>query len=172
MKKENGIILRKAQLEDIEEIYNLIATVHENIENKSWYTYTKKIERYNLFINDGISMVACDNGKIVGVYLAYILRDDGTNFYQLVQDYFKNTDNIIEIINYAVLENYRGMGLQTQMLLKVEELLKNTKYKKFVATVHPDNKYSLNNMLKNGYKIAMTTQLYGGLDRCIIVKNI
>lgn len=172
MKKENEIILRKAELEDVEEIYNLIASVHENIENKSWYTYTKNLERYTLFINDGFSMVACHKGKIIGVYLTYILRDDGTNFYQLAKDYFKNTDDVIEVINYAVLEDYRGMGLQTKMLLKSEEILKNTKYKKFIATVHPDNKYSLNNMLKNGYKIAMTTQLYGGLDRCIIVKNM
>lgn len=172
MKKENEIVLRKAKLKDVEEIYNLLVHVHENIENKSWYTYTKKIERYNLFIKDGYSVVACHNGKIVGVCLTYILRDDGTNFYQITKDYFKNTDDVIEVINYAVLEDYRGMGLQNKMLLKVEKALENTKYKKFVATVHPDNKYSLNNMLKNGYKIAMQTQLYGGLDRCIIVKNI
>lgn len=166
------IIVRKAEVEDIEEIYNLLVHVHEKIENKSWYTYTKKIERYNLFINDGYSVVVCHNGKIVGVCLTYVLRDDGTEFYQIVKDYYKNVDDVIEVINYAVLEGYRGLGLQNKMVSKVEELLKNTKYKKFVATVHPDNKYSLNNMLKNGYKIAMQTKLYGGLDRCIIVKNI
>lgn len=166
------IIIRKAELDDVEEIYNLLVGVHEKIENKSWYTYTKKIERYNLFVSDGYSVVVCHNGKIVGVCLTYILRDDGTEFYQIVKDYYKNVDDIIEVINYAVLEEYRGLGLQNKMVSKVEELLRNTKYKKFVATVHPDNKYSLNNMLKNGYKIVMQTKLYGGLDRCIIVKNI
>ncbi len=171
MTNKNEVVVRVAQLEDVEEIYNLIVQVHEKIEDKRWYTYTKNIERYNLFVNDGYSVVACHNGQIVGVCLTYILRDDGTEFYQLVKDYYKDTNDVIEVINYAVLENYRGMGLQNKMLSIVEEMLKNTKYKKFVATVHPDNKYSLNNMLKNGYKIAMKTKLYGGLDRCIIIKN-
>jgi len=172
MNNKNEINIRTAQLEDVEEIYNFIAKIYENIEEKSWYSYSKNIERYKLFINDGYSVVACHKGKIIGVCLTYILRDDGTEFYQIVKELYKGTNDIIEVINYAVSENYRGMGLQNKMLLKIEDMLKDTKYKDFIATVHPDNKYSLNNMLKNGYKIAMKTKLYGGLDRCIIVKNI
>jgi len=58
------------------------------------------------------------------------------------------------------------------MMLKLESDLKDSEFNKFVCTVHPDNKYSLNNMLDNGYEIVMTTKLYGGLDRHVIVKNI
>lgn len=161
MKKENEIIIRKANIDDVEEIFNLLADVHSKIENKSWYTYTKKLERYELFINDGYCIVACDKEKIVGAYLTYILRDDGTEFYQIIKEYFKDTDNIIEAINAAVSEEYRGIGIQTKMMKEAEKMLEGSKYKRFVSTVHPENIYSLNNLKKLGYKVALTTKLYG-----------
>lgn len=174
MENEKNIIIRKATLEDVDEIYDLLADVHYSMpeEVRSWHSYTKNKERYSLFINDGYCFVACDKDKIIGAYLTYVLRDDGTEFYQMVKDYFKDATNIIEVINVVVKDGYRGLGLMNKMILKSEELLKDSKYHRFVTTVHPDNKYSLDNMVKNGFKTVITTKLYGGRDRCILVKTM
>lgn len=170
--KTANIQIRKATKEDVSQIYSLIESIYNLMDNKSWYSYTKNIERYNIFINDGYCYVAVFKGKIIGYFLTYILKEDGTNLYKLLNDHYGNSDNIIEVINFGVLPDFRGFGLQKKMMLRLEKDLKDSKFKKFVCTVHPDNKYSLNNMLDNGYEIVMTTKLYGGLDRHVIVKNI
>lgn len=171
-RKLSKITIRKANISDVDEIYNLIETIYNGMEHKEWYSYTKKKERYNLFINDGYCYVACYKDKIIGYFLTYILREDGTDFYKLVTEHYGNNENIIEVINYGILPDYRGLGLQEKMLMQLENDVKGTEGKHFVVTIHPDNKYSLNNMIKRGYNIIITTKLYGGLDRHILTKNI
>ena len=170
--KTANVEIRKATIDDVGQIYSLIESIYNMMDNKKWYSYTKNIERYNLFINDGYCYVAVFKGKIIGYFLTYILKEDGTNLYKILCDYYGECNDIVEVINFGVMSDFRGMGLQKKMMLQLEKDIINTKYKKFVCTVHPDNKYSLNNMLDNGYEIVMTTKLYGGLDRHIIVKNI
>lgn len=48
--------------------------------------------------------------------------------------------------------DYLGHGLMYQMLIKFDEYLKSIGYKYVMTTVHPDNVFSSNNMVKNGMK--------------------
>ena len=48
--------------------------------------------------------------------------------------------------------DYLGNGLMYQMLLKFDEYLKSIGYKYVMTTVHPDNVFSSNNMIKYGMK--------------------
>lgn len=48
--------------------------------------------------------------------------------------------------------DYLGHGLMHQMLIKYDEYLKSIGYKYVMTTVHPDNLFSSNNMVKNGMK--------------------
>ena len=45
-------------------------------------------------------------------------------------------------------------------------------YRYLLATVHPENCYSLNSMLRCGYHVMKKTYLYGGLPRVIILKDL
>ena len=48
--------------------------------------------------------------------------------------------------------DYLGNGLMYQMLLRFDEYLKSIGYKYVMTTVHPDNVFSSNNMIKYGMK--------------------
>ncbi len=48
--------------------------------------------------------------------------------------------------------DYLGHGLMYQMLVKFDEYLKIIGYKYVMTTVHPENVFSSNNMVKNGMK--------------------
>ena len=57
---------------------------------------------------------------------------------------------LMEVV--AVHEHHRGKGLQTILSRMAEEELIVRKFKDLVATVHPENTYSLKNFLKLGFE--------------------
>lgn len=66
---------------------------------------------------------------------------------------------------------FRGNHLQQRMMQFAEEELIRRGYRHLLATVHPDNAYSLNNVLSLGYRIVCTREMYGGLMRHIVAKE-
>lgn len=71
----------------------------------------------------------------------------------------------------VISKEYQGNKLQLKLMKAAEEILKDTIYQFFFATVHPDNQYSLNNFINLNYSIITTVKKYGGLDRHILYKN-
>ena len=59
--------------------------------------------------------------------------------------------------------DYLGNGLMYQMLLKFDEYLKSIGYKYVMTTVHPDNMFSSNNMVKYGMKKVSQKKFKRGL---------
>jgi ribosomal protein S18 acetylase RimI-like enzyme len=57
-----------------------------------------------------------------------------------------------ELCGSGVLEEFRGLGLQSYFIKLREDYLIENKIKYSVISVHPDNIYSKRNILKNGYK--------------------
>ncbi len=64
-----------------------------------------------------------------------------------------------------VAPKWRGYGLQNIMLKQCVYLARKKQVTHIVATVSPDNFYSLNNFTKLGFKIISTSPKYGGLLR-------
>ncbi len=59
-----------------------------------------------------------------------------------------------EVIDYGpmfVNPKYVGNNLQYQMLKYLDEYVKSKSYKIAIGTVHPDNIYSINNLIKDGF---------------------
>ena len=104
----------------------------------------------------GLAVGACD---IPGILEEYNLPDNMPN------------DKVMLIDSIMVTEDYRGHGLQLQILAELEERAKELGLNGLVATVHPDNKYSLDNFLKAGYHVLHEANLHGG-RRFVVMKEI
>ena len=72
----------------------------------------------------------------------------------------------------AILPKYRGNGLQHTLMKIAEEELRNHGYRYLMCTVHPENKFSKNNMIKQGYQVVLTKEKYGGYLRDILYKEL
>ena len=72
----------------------------------------------------------------------------------------------------AVLPQYRGHGLQNKLMQAAEAEARQRGYRYLMCTVHPDNHYSKNNVLKQGYHVIATKEKYGGYTRNILLKEI
>lgn len=73
----------------------------------------------------------------------------------------------------VILPQFRGHKLQYRLIAAAEELLRQeTDYTIWMATVHPDNKYSLNNVQAHGYEVVAEALKYGGYRRYVLKKEI
>ena len=71
----------------------------------------------------------------------------------------------------AVHPDYRGRGIQKRLLETAETYLQGTGERYLLCTIHPENRFSLNNALKQGYEIRRTLEKYGSV-RHVLCKKI
>ena len=71
---------------------------------------------------------------------------------------------------FLVREGCRGLGLQRKLIREVEKIAMARGYNLLCTTVAPNNDYSINNFLKEGYVYAKTEEKYGGLVRNLYYK--
>ncbi len=71
-----------------------------------------------------------------------------------------------------ILPQYRGGHLQKRLMQVAEADLKQAGYRYLLCTIHPDNRYSLDNALALGYRSKKSTLKYGGLPRNILFKEL
>lgn len=164
------INIRKAKLEDVEKIYESLKQVAQKLNEPDWLSVSNHIDTYEKFIKCGYSVVACDNSKIIGCFLSEKTDIDKHDLYKMLNYNDNDINETLLVQACYVLDEYRGLGLQHKMLKKIEKMCENTNIRRYICTVHPENKFSLNNMLKSGYEIKYKTKLYGGLDRYILEK--
>lgn len=67
----------------------------------------------------------------------------------------------------AVHPDFRGRGLQRKMMFEAEKALKG---RVLLCTIHPDNRFSLGNALRLGYRIEREVARYGSV-RYILRKD-
>lgn len=71
---------------------------------------------------------------------------------------------------FLVKEGYRGLGLQRQLIRKLEMIATERGYNLLCTTCSPNNDFSINNFIKEGYQYAKTEEKYDGLTRNIYYK--
>ncbi len=88
----------------------------------------------------------------------------------ILKKYKLPNGNYMLVGSIMVKDKYRGYGLQSQMLEYANKRAQDLKMDGLVATVHPDNIYSLNNFLNEGYQILHVLNIYGGIRNVMIKK--
>lgn len=74
-----------------------------------------------------------------------------------------NNDEVIDYGPMFVNYKYIGNGLQYQMLQELDEYCMSLGYKYAIGTIHPDNLYSINNLLKDNFELKRQKQFTRGL---------
>ena len=79
-----------------------------------------------------------------------------------------------DVVDYGpmfVNSKYIGNGLQYQMLKVLDEYCINKKYKYAISTIHPDNIYSINSLIKDKFIFFNQKEFKRGL-RNIYLKTL
>lgn len=166
------IIIRRGTRADTESFIHLLSEVRQGMTHKEWFYLDAPEEVREMMENGTMQLwVAMDGERLAGAFDALVPGLEAYNYgYQLGF----STEELLRVVNMdtaAVHPDYRGRHLQRQLLQAAEEELSGTGEKHLLCTIHPDNIYSLQNALAQGYTIQKTLPMYGSI-RHILRKDI
>ena len=162
-----------ATKEDVLELKEVMDKAVVSLLQKDWY------------VADDISFLE-RHIKEEGYILKYVIDDKIVAFlivrYPMLSEdnlgyYLSNiTEGVLikvaHIESIAVLPNFRGHKFQKKLLEMAEQIEKEKHTKYLMATVHPDNIYSMRNFEQQKFLCLLETKKYGGLRRNILLKEI
>lgn len=141
--------------------------VKSNMDYPDWLG-DFSIEDINYLLNSGskIWMYFKDNEFICSMMLIPSTKDDLKKF-NVNLDYK-------EVVDYGpmfVNPKYVGNGLQYQMLREIDRYSKEKGYKYVISTVHPNNIYSINNLVRDNFELIGKKEFSRG-ERNIYYKEL
>ena len=141
--------LRIAKMSDAESIYNIMVIGHETIWDKNAYVIGDREYIARHIEENGFTLVAEEDGKIVGFFLVDIpgLHEDNLGY-----DLGFTPEQLLDTAimeSAAVLPEYQGRGIMGKMFREAVKRTE-TEYTYLLGTVQPDNLPSRRNFEKCG----------------------
>lgn len=151
---------------DLDKYIEFREEVKSHMEHPEWLGNFTKEELEYLLKNDSKIWIYYDKDiPVCSMMLIPADKKSLTKFeididYRIVADYGPMFVNI----------NYVGNGLQYQMLKELDRYCFNLGYKYAAGTVHPDNFYSINNLLKDNFNYLRTKDFTRGTRNIYLKK--
>ena len=166
------VCIRKGSMQDTEPFIQLLASVKQSMEHKEWL-YLDPPDEVRRMMRSGIMSlwVAVDGERMVGAFDVLFPKYESFNYGYVAGLSEEDLISVVNMDTVVVDPAYRGMGLQQRLMQRAEEDLKQTGNHILMCTVYPENRYSLNNVLSQGYTICRTVDMYGSV-RHVLRKNI
>lgn len=167
-----ALIFRKGTVQDTELFIQCLDEIKAGMPQKEWL-YLDPPEEVRIMTSDGTleMWLALDSGRPAAVFSVLY---PGLHPYNYGHDLGLRKEDLLRVVHMdtaAVHPDYRGLGLQAKLMYMAELELSGRGERILLSTVHPENKYSLNNMLRQGFMVQKRVGKYGS-DRYILRKNI
>ena len=167
-----SIEIRKGTLADTEAFICLLQQARASMENPEWF-FLDPPEDVREMMHSGIMelWVAVDGNRLAGAFDYLRPGLESFNYgYDLGFEEAK-LRRVVQMDTAAVHPGYRGQGLQKRLMETAEREIRRERDRILLCTIHPDNVYSLNNVLAQGYSIVKTLPKYGSV-RHILRKDL
>ena len=166
------LTIREGTPADTEAFIRLLEEVREGMTQKDWF-YLDPPELVREMIEQGKMRlwVAMDDRSIAGALSIVLPGEESYNYGYDLGFSQEERARVVNMDTAAVSPAYRGQGLQGRLLAEAESWLRQAGKRILLCTVHPDNHFSLDNVLKQGYTIQKRLEKYGSV-RYILRKDI
>lgn len=162
----------RAEYKDIDSILEVMKEAYQFLEDKSWFSADDSNFIMNHIEKEGFILTALVNHIVIGFLIVRFPKEAMDNlgtYLDLTED---NMSKVVHMESVVVRKEYHGNKIQLGLMKEAEKRIQDTEYRYLFATVHPDNRYSLNNFISLDYNMISTVKKYGGLDRHILYKRI
>lgn len=162
-----------ATIDDITEIMSVMEIGHSTTKSSDWYVTDDRafVERH--IQEEGYTLKYVRENKIAGFLIVRhpMLAEDNLGRY--LEEYSENILlKVAHMESAAVLPDFRGWKIQRKLLARAEEIERERGTQYLMATVHPDNVYSVRNLEQAGFECILETEKYSGLRRKVMSKKI
>ncbi len=172
---EKEIEIFQAGRESLEEAVRLVQNTAEKMKEKSWFV-AESLEEFDRWMrkDQGWLYVAkdCSSGQLAGMFFVVLPGMEEENLGYDIGMQGRQLYECAIMDTVVVLPEYRGMHLQYEMMQTAERKLHKEGYRYLLCTVHPENKFSRENVKRQGYKKILTKEKYGGFLRDIWMKKL
>lgn len=161
--------IRKIGKDEVHKYLEFLHEIKAMMEQDDWFFLDPDDEVYEMMELGAMDIWLAEDGDRVAAVFCVVYP--GMQKFNLGYDLELSEEDLMRVVHMdtaAVHPDYRGLGLQYRMMLHAEQELMG---KILLCTIHPDNKYSLNNVLKQGYNIEKKTEKYGSI-RYILRKDL
>ena len=163
------IRIRKIELDELDKYLEFSHVVKNMMAEDDWFFLDPDEEVRQMMAQDRMDIWLAEDEKRIAAVLCIVYP--GMENFNIGYDLGFSEEDLKRVVHMdtaAVHPDYRGRGLQKRMMAHAEQELEG---KILLCTIHPDNRYSLNNVLKLGYTIEKKTQRYDSV-RCILRKDL
>ncbi len=167
--------IEKASAEDYQLFADIIQEVWNGMEQRAWFMADNADYTYEMLSSGkgtGYKAVETESGDVAGIFMATAPGMDESNLGWDIGLSEKELPLAAHMDSAAILPRYRGYGLQRLLMQEAEKDLRSLGFRYLLCTVHPDNRYSLDNVLKQGYQIMTVKEKYGGNIRAVLKKDL
>jgi GNAT superfamily N-acetyltransferase len=160
--------LRPCQLSDLQSVIDLNEAIYSALPDKSILRHNSPEMIASCIEEPNVTLGIWEGDMLIAIGMLYVpqcIEED--HFHDLgLEGEYKSANQKL----FLVREGYRGLGLQRKLIREVEKIAMARGYNLLCTTVAPNNGFSINNFLKEGYVYAKTEEKYGGLVRNLYYK--
>ena len=160
--------LRPCQLSDLQSVIDLNEAIYSALPDKSILRHNSPEMIASCIEEPNVTLGIWEGDMLIAIGMLYVpqcIEED--HFHDLgLEGEYKSANQKL----FLVREGYRGLGLQRKLICEVEKIAMARGYNLLCTTVAPNNGFSINNFLKEGYVYAKTEEKYGGLMRNLYYK--
>ena len=160
--------LRPCQPSDLQAVIDLNEMIYSALPDKSILRHNTPEMIASCLEEPNVTLGIWEDDMLIAVGMLYVpqcIEED--HFHDLgLEGEYKSANQKL----FLVRKGYRGLGLQRKLIREVEKIALARGYNLLCTTVAPNNEFSINNFLKEGYVYAKTEEKYGGLVRNLYYK--
>lgn len=161
--------IRKGDQRDVEAYISFLHEIKDRMCQCDWFFLDPDETSRELMAAGRMELWLAEEGaRIAGVFSIIYPELEAFNLgYDLgLED--AQLRRVVHMDTAAVHPDYRGQGLQNKMMARAEKELTG---RILLCTVHPENRYSLQNVRSQGYTIERKLEKYGSV-RYILRKDL
>ncbi len=159
-----NLIFKKIEEKDKGQLFSLIKTVLEGLENQNYFIPYEQWELDSMFDEKNYAPLygAYDGNKLVGMAQLYVSQDMLADF---KKEFGLEKYTVCELGGNLVLPEYRGNGITTKLQTIELELAKKLGFDYIISMAHPNNIGSCKTLEKVGLEFVKETKLSNGFLR-------
>ena len=167
-----AIVIRKGTVADTEDYIRLLYSVRETMPHQEWFFLDPPEEIREMMASGMMQLwVADDDGKMAAGFDYFVPKLEDFNYGYDLDFSEEQLLRVVQMDTAAVYPAYRGLDLQDRLMAAAEEEIRKDANRILLCTIHPDNRYSLENVLSQGYSIGTKVEKYNSV-RYVLRKDL